>query len=152
MSFAEYSRAVAGGGLGRRDDPTQLLLNNIQQINYNVSQIPKLVSHLGNPTKDSQEHRARLRELIDSTKRLALDTNKGLKSIPSGAEGGEEVKIYLVRINIITKILLQERKFNKLKSDFQNCLERFQEVSKSAGRQLEIAPPPPVMLESSAGP
>jgi len=103
MSFAEYSRAVAGGGLGRRDDPTQLLLNNIQQINYNVSQIPKLVSHLGNPTKDSQEHRARLRELIDSTKRLALDTNKGLKSIPSGAEGGEEVKIYLVRINIITQ-------------------------------------------------
>jgi len=122
MSFAD----VRGGGFssrgGERNDPAGQLSQMILEITVNVGQITKLVGMLGTP-QDSHELRVRLKDIMTSTRKVALDANKAMKDIPQ--EGIE-----------------QERKFNKLKNDFSKSLESFQDVSRVAGRKLEIIPTP----------
>jgi len=125
-----YQDPRAGGGGRRSDEYEQLsamISNNIKQINYNVSQITKMVNNMGVPNKDSHDLRVQLRDLIDSTRKMALDTNKIMKDISQLSSGdAQETK----------------KQQTKLKTDFQNCLERFQEISKIAGKKASSSVPP----------
>jgi len=139
MSFADVEsgnrRGAKWGGYqdtGRRaggesDQLIQLISNNIKQINYNVSQITKMVNVMGVPNKDSHELRVQLRDIIDATRKMALETNKSLKDLSQlpGADPQESRK-----------------QQTKLKTDFQSCLERFQAISKTAGKKASSSVPP----------
>lgn len=86
MSFADVGRdkrptswGVASSGGNKYDQLTQLIANNIQQINLNIANINKMVNSLGIPNRDSHDLRHSLAETINATRKLALETNKVMK-------------------------------------------------------------------------
>eukprot|EP01087_Luapelamoeba_hula_P020245 TRINITY_DN687_c0_g3_i1.p1 TRINITY_DN687_c0_g3~~TRINITY_DN687_c0_g3_i1.p1 ORF type:complete len:295 (+),score=57.60 TRINITY_DN687_c0_g3_i1:79-963(+) len=129
----------SGGGRASNnqyDQLTQLVSNNVKQINYNVAQINRMVNSIGVANKDSAELRGQMSDLIESTRSLALDTNKGMKEL-SRLPGGESSE--------------SKRLQSKLKNDFQSCLERFQEISKLASKKASSSAPPKSAPGNSGG-
>jgi len=95
-----------------------------------------MVNVMGLANKDSNELRIQLRDIIDTTRKLALDTNKGLKDLSQ----------------LPTSDIQESRKQQtKLKSDFQSCLERFQAISKTAGKKSSSSVPPKSQQSQSGG-
>jgi len=92
--------AASGGGGNKYDQLTQLIANNIQQINLNIANINKMVNSLGIPNRDSHELRHNLAETINTTRKLALETNKVMKDYADLS--GRDPKV-----NIFAKFLLQ---------------------------------------------
>jgi syntaxin 7 len=118
------------------DRLSQIVLTNIRQINQNVSTITKIVQTLGIPHKDTPELRAKLRESIEDTRKLAMDTNRVFKSINQLQELSADDK----------------KRQSKLRDDFQTCLEHFQEVSKAAATRAADLQPPRAAPSRSSGP
>ena len=107
MSFADVGKdkrtswgAASGGGGNKYDQLTQLIANNIQQINLNIANINKMVNSLGIPNRDSHDLRHNLAETINTTRKLALETNKVMKDYADLS--GRDPKV-----NIFAKFLLQ---------------------------------------------
>jgi len=98
-----------------------------EQINLNIANINKTVNMLGIPNRDSPEVRHNLAETINATRKLALETNKIMKEYADLA--GKDAK--------------ETRKQKvKFQSDFESCLNRFQEVAEIAKKKSSTSIPP----------
>eukprot|EP00005_Dracoamoeba_jomungandri_P004454 CAMPEP_0174252218 /NCGR_PEP_ID=MMETSP0439-20130205/1787_1 /TAXON_ID=0 /ORGANISM="Stereomyxa ramosa, Strain Chinc5" /LENGTH=276 /DNA_ID=CAMNT_0015332727 /DNA_START=47 /DNA_END=877 /DNA_ORIENTATION=+ len=107
---------------GGRDPLIETLTANVRKINQNNSEITRMVHYIGVPGKDSQELRQHLREIIEATRDLAVNTNRTFQTI-----GVWEDK----RLQV------------KLKNDFQSALQRFSDISKQASKKESSCAPPP---------
>ncbi len=104
-----------------------MVTNNIKQIQYNVGRLNKLVAVLGSE-KDTDEHRTKLRQLVDTTRDLAKDTADAFKKFATAA-GSQDARSRIVQ--------------DKLRTDFELWLKEFREASRlSAIKERESAPRP----------
>ncbi|KAL6074512.1 Syntaxin-22 [Balamuthia mandrillaris] len=120
------SNSSASGRSGEFERLSDAIFNNVKQINFNVTQITRMVDDIGS-ARDSQDLRHRLRDIIEATRKTALDTNAEFKDMARlpGINSGE-----------------YKRKQTKLKTDFQTSLEHFQKISKLASSKSSSTAPP----------
>jgi len=131
-----YNPRDAGATRSEYERLSQMVLNNIKLINQNVNQITRVVQVMGVPNKDSHDLRVKLHDMIEETRKLAMDTNKVFKNI-NNMQG-----------NLSTE---DKRRQSKLRDDFQRCLEQFQEVSKVAATKTTDTMPPKAATGGRSG-
>eukprot|EP00040_Diaphanoeca_grandis_P034282 m.212248 g.212248 ORF g.212248 m.212248 type:complete len:269 (+) comp33120_c10_seq1:122-928(+) len=110
-----------GGGDGDNQylQRSQKIASSIFQINKNVTEIGKYVSHLGT-ARDHEDMRKRMHQIQEQTRNVARDTGQALKQLShmdggSGSEGN-------------SRRMQQE----KLGRDFKAVLQKFQSQSQVA--------------------
>jgi len=137
MSFQDiesgnpFARPISGGRTpsSRPSDPAELVTNNINQLNSNIPQIQKILFKLGTP-QDSDELRDSLRILIGKTRDLIRDTSQALRQFSTELESspGDRSKNKLLQ--------------GRLTKDFQNCCQKFQDLSRQSAQKERDFPLP----------